>query len=253
MIRHVALALLVSLALPAQTVRVIKFSEAIAFRMGRVTSNRIVHPDMGAKNITLNYSTTGPGDEFAQHTHGDSDDTILILQGAGDMRQGESRRPFSQGQSAWVPGGQIHGTITTQPDTHMISFQTPPDLILYTGARDSSRPGAAPPKGLITPGAIQYFDFAGKNGLFAHPGTGAPRIAAAHYKLRPGEKLPVSVAAGAEMVLFVWKGSITVSAQGARHQAAATDAVFARGPASFEVVSTGESVVIQAQAPPPTH
>src|SRR5580658_620428 len=78
----------------AQSVRVIKLSEGQAFHMGRVTSTRVVQPDVGAKRLTLNFSVSQDGREFSQHVHDYSDDTILILQGQADLRQGDSRHPF---------------------------------------------------------------------------------------------------------------------------------------------------------------
>src|ERR1044071_8363655 len=154
----------------AQNVRVIRFSESIPFHMGEVTSRRIVHPDIGAKKTTLNFSVSKPGAEFAQHVHDYSTDTILVLEGEVDLRQGDSRHRFKAGECAFVPMGQIHGTITAGTgEATMISFQNPPDLILYTGARDSKRPGAAPPKGVITPGAVKYINFGDKNGFFTSP------------------------------------------------------------------------------------
>lgn len=243
-----------TLCAQAQTLRVVRFAEAKPFRMGKVTSNRLVHPDMGARHLTLNFSISEPGNEFAQHVHDYSDDTILILEGQGDLRQGDSRRTFFAGQSAFVPSGQIHGTITTgASNAVMISFQTPPDLVLYTGARDSSLPGAAAPKGVVTPGAVRYVDYAARNGLFAHPGMGAPRIAASHRRLAPGEKFSASVRPGGEQVLFVWKGAIAVTAKDRQERAGERDAVFVSGPLEVEVRndSPGPAVVIQAQAPPP--
>lgn len=169
----------------AQTVRVIRFAESLPFHMGNVTSRRIVHPDMGAKRTTLNYSVSRDGAEFSQHVHDHSDDTILVLQGRMDLRQGDSRTPFRAGECAFVPAGQIHGTITTGAgETIMISFQTPPDLVLYTGARDSSKPGAARPEGVITPGAVKKVDFAGQNGQFTNPAMGSAGVSAAHRKLK---------------------------------------------------------------------
>src|SRR5688572_32980763 len=117
-------------AAEAQSVRVIRFAEGKPFQMGKVTSRRIVHPELGAKNLTLNYSVSQAGSEFSQHVHDQSDDTILVLHGEVDLRQGDSRKPFRTGQCAFVPAGQIHGTITTGAgDNVMISFQTPPDLV----------------------------------------------------------------------------------------------------------------------------
>lgn len=203
--------LLVCLALTyhcAAEMRVIRFSESQQFRMGNMVSNRIVHPAMGAKLLTFNLSESDPGDEFAQHLHDESDDTILVLEGAADLRQGDSRRRVPAGQAAFVPPRQIHGTVTTDPKTVMVSFQTPPDFALYSGARDPSRGATDLSKGAITPGAVKYFDFASRDGVFLGPGVGAARVKAAHYRLRPGAERTIAASAGAERVLFVWAGSI---------------------------------------------
>jgi mannose-6-phosphate isomerase-like protein (cupin superfamily) len=236
----------------AQTVRVMRFSEGKPFQMGKVTSRRIVHPDMGAKQTTLNYSVSQDGSEFSQHVHDHSDDTILVLQGQMDLRQGDSRVPYHAGECAFVPAGQIHGTITTgSGDTVMISFQTPPDLVLYTGARDSSKPGAAPPKGVITPGAVKKVEFAKKNGFFTGPSMGAQRGAGAHWKLKRSEHFTADVPAGAEQVLFVWKGALKLKDKSASYAAGEKDAVFISGPAHLEVTADAdESTIIQIQAPP---
>ncbi len=237
----------------AQSVRVIKLSEGQAFHMGKVTSTRVVQPDVGAKRLTLNFSVSQDGREFSQHVHDYSDDTILILQGQADLRQGDSRRPFHAGQCAFVPTGQIHGTITTgEGDTIMISFQVPPDLVLYTGARDSSKPGAAPPKGVITPGAVKFVDFASKNGFFTGPAMGSKRAAAAHRVLKQGETFVDDVGAGGEGLLFVWKGAIRVK-DGARvYNAGERDTVFISGAKHLEVAgdSAQPAEVIQVLAPP---
>ena len=244
------LPLLCSAIASSQTVRILKFAEAKSFQMGKVVSKRIVHPEMGARQITLNYSPTVAGHEFSQHVHDSSDDTIVIFMGQADLRQGDSRHRFKAGESVFVPAGQIHGTVTAEDGTEMISFQTPPDMALYTGARDSSKAGAAPPKGVITPGAVKYVNFAAKNGLFMHPGVGARRIAAGHRRLAPGEFLSQSVGDGAEAVVFVWKGSVQAAGAGA---AGERDAVFVQGPATLELRNTSgvEAEIVHAMAPPP--
>ena len=175
-------------------VRVLRFSEAKQFRMGTVVARRMVHPELGAKRLTLNHAISQPGNEFSQHVHDGCDDTILVLEGEADLRQGDTKRRMTAGQAAFVPAGQIHGTITTGTGAVMISFQTPPDMVLYTGERDSSRPGAAAPEGAITAGAVKFTNFAEKNGFFIHPGMGAQRVAVAHWKLGPGEKFSTSEA-----------------------------------------------------------
>jgi quercetin dioxygenase-like cupin family protein len=251
-----ALALAAFAATPvarAQGVKVVRFSESIPFQMGEVTSRRIVHPGIGAKKTTLNYSVSKPGDEFAQHVHDDSDDTILVLQGEVDLRQGDSRTRFAAGHCAFVPSGQIHGTITAGTgEAIMISFQTPPDFVLYTGARDSKKPGAAPPKGVITPGAVKYLRFADKDGPVTSPATGASRGAFAHRKLGPAQTFRAKVVPESEHLLFVWSGSIRVKDSAGTYTAGEKDTVFITGPAEVEVTAApqGQTTVIHVQAPP---
>src|SRR5215469_5801241 len=48
-----------------QSIRIVKFSEGKPFQMGKVTSRSIVHPDLGAKRLTLNYSASENGSEFS--------------------------------------------------------------------------------------------------------------------------------------------------------------------------------------------
>jgi quercetin dioxygenase-like cupin family protein len=237
----------------AQTVRVVRFSEGAPFQMGEVTARRIVHPGTGAKKTTLNYSLSKPGAEFAQHVHDYSDDTILVLQGEVDLRQGDSRKRFRTGECAFVPAGQIHGTVTAGTgEAIMISFQNPPDLVLYTGARDSKRPGAAPPQGVITPGAVKFLNFAGKNGLVTSPAMGSQRAAFAHRKLKPAETFKTKVEAEGEQLLFVWRGSIQVKDKSGVYSAGEKDTVFITGPAQLEATAgpEPETTVIQVHAPP---
>jgi quercetin dioxygenase-like cupin family protein len=237
----------------AQPVRVIRFSEGKPFQMGEVTSRRIVHPGIGAKKTTLNYSVSKPGAEFAQHVHDYSDDTILVLQGEVNLRQGSSLRLFRAGECAFVPTGQIHGTVTAGTgEAIMISFQNPPDLILYTGARDSKKPGAEPPKGVITPGAVKFLNFANQHGYVTSPAMGSQRAAFAHRKLRPSETFQTDVKAEGEQFLFVWKGSIQVKDNAGSYAAGEKDTVFVTGPAKLEVTAgpEPETTIIHVQAPP---
>ena len=243
--------LVLSPGLMAQ-VRVVRFAESVPFQMGEVTSRRIIHPGLGAKNTTLNLSVSKPGNEFAQHVHDYSDDTILVLDGEVNLRQGESLRLFKAGECAFVPTGQIHGTVTAgKGEATMISFQNPPDLILYTGARDSKKPGAAPPKGIITPGAVKYVNFGAKNGPFTDRKLGSARASGVHRKLKRGEKFRTSVAEGGEQVLFVWRGALKARDQKTTYSAGERDTIFVQGAAALEVTGDAEGVteIIQIQAP----
>lgn len=233
------------------SVRVIRFAEGKPFHMGKVTSMRIVSPETGAKRLTLNYSHSDKDAEFSQHVHDHSDDTILVLQGKADLRQGPARTPMQAGTCAFIPSGQIHGTITTAPDTVMISTQVPPDLVLYTGARDSSKPGAAPPKGVITPGAVKYVTFSDANGFFVNSQIGAQRVAVARRVLKKNESLKTEINHG-EQLLFVWKGAIDATAVNATYKIGEKDTIFVAGTGTVEMrgASDEPAIVIQVQAPP---
>jgi quercetin dioxygenase-like cupin family protein len=237
--------------LNAQSVRIIRFSEGKPFQMGKVTSYRIVHPDLGARRLTLNYSTSEPGFEFSQHVHDGSDDTIVVLEGAGDLRQGGTRTPIPAGVCAFVPAGQVHGTITTAAGTTMISFQTPPDMVLYTGARDSAKTGVAP-QGQITPGAVKYIPFGNAQGFFVHPGTGSQRVAVARRVLRRGATIETGIAVRGEQLLFVWKGAASVSHGRSDYDLREKDTAFITGPATVMLrgASDTPAIVFEVQAPP---
>ena len=253
-LQSIAVLAMLPAALSAQAVRVIPFDESKPFQMGSVTSRRIVHPDLGAKKTTLNYSVSKPGAEFAQHVHDGCDDTILVLQGEVNLKQGSSLHLFKAGEVAFIPAGQIHGTVTAgSGEAVMISFQNPPDLILYTGARDSSKAGGAPPKGDITPGAVKYLRFDDKNGSFTSPTMGSNGGAGAHRILKPNESFKTKVPAGGEQVLFVWKGAIAVKDRSGKYEAREKDTIFVQGPAELTVSGVpgpAETRVIQIQAPP---
>jgi mannose-6-phosphate isomerase-like protein (cupin superfamily) len=248
MMKPLCLAFIFSSMVHAQTIRVIKLSEAKSFGMANGTSMRILQPSVGAKKLSLNYSSTQPGREFQQHVHQYSDDTILILQGQSDLRQGSRRTPIRAGQCAFVPAGQIHGTVTTAPDTVSISFQVPPDLAIYRGTQDSSKP----PDGVITPGAVKFVDFGTMNGYFISPAKGMPHASAARRILKLGERFTTTVDRDAEQLLFVWKGALLVNNNGSQYDAGERDTVFVCGPARLDVraVTKQDTVVIQVQAPP---
>ena len=233
--------------------RVITLADAVSFKMGRIEGKRMVYPDMGAKKLTFNYIESQPGDEFPQHVHDYSDDTFLVLEGQVDVRQGESRRHLGTGHAAFVPNGQIHGTITTGTGKALlISFQAPPDLKLYSGERDSSKPGAKQPVGVITPGAVQLLEFQNKNGFFLHRGLGSQRVAVAYRTLKPGEEFQADLPASGEGLLFVWKGGVTVRQGQSPHRLEETNLLFATDAGKVLVKNTtaAPSIVVQVQSPP---
>ncbi len=236
--------------LASGAVRVLKLSDGEPFVMGKVDSRRLIRPDMGARKLTLNYSVFQPGFEFPQHVHPRSDDIFLVLQGQADVRQGDWRKPLKVGQAVFVPAGQIHGGISSGEGTSiLISFQCPPDEVLYTGDRDSSKAGAAKPVGVITPGAVKFVDFAARNGVFLGPKQGSTKATAAHWKLRPGEKLAIANPADGEQFLFVWQGRLTLRRTEGAVEVGERETAFITGNESLKAVNPGptDAIVIQVR------
>ena len=115
-----------------------------AFRMGKGSNWRIVHPEMGARRLTLNHGLHEPGQEFTQHLHDESEDMIVVLEGGGSVRRGDVYTPIEAGEGIFVPVGEVHGTVNdTGAPARLISFQSPPDPALYAGKRDHGA-GASP-------------------------------------------------------------------------------------------------------------
>jgi quercetin dioxygenase-like cupin family protein len=115
---------------------IVKLKEGIKFPMGDGHTTKVIYPEMGAKNITLNYIAFGPGQEFPQHDHGESEDVFVILEGSGVLKQGEEERPIEAGDVVHVPAGEMHGTVAGPQGMVCVSCQAPPDHKLYSGQRE---------------------------------------------------------------------------------------------------------------------
>jgi mannose-6-phosphate isomerase-like protein (cupin superfamily) len=140
------------------------------FRMGKGLNWRVVHPDMGASQLTLNHGLHAPGQEFTQHVHGEPEDLIVVLEGGGSLRQGERYTSIRRGEAVFVPGGEVHGTVnTTGESARLMSFQSPPDMALYRGERD--RGGAETPRPPAAHrSAVQIVDMSKGGPVFGRPG-----------------------------------------------------------------------------------
>jgi len=112
--------------------KIFKLSEGKRFSMGRGSTSRILSPEEGVKNLTLNYAKFEPGQAFAQHIHKYSEDVIVVLKGKGKIRVESKNYPIEEGDVIYVPPRERHGTIA---DSAMIMFscQAPPDPDLYRG------------------------------------------------------------------------------------------------------------------------
>ncbi len=128
--------------------QILNLQSGMPFQMGKGKNWRVVHPDMGSKQLTLNHGHHAPGQEFTQHYHDVSEDAIVVLEGGGAIRQGNVYTPISAEDVIFVPAGEIHGTVnTTEQMARLISFQAPPDMALYRGERDTPNEIPTPQQG----------------------------------------------------------------------------------------------------------
>ncbi|MBD3181111.1 cupin domain-containing protein [Candidatus Poribacteria bacterium] len=150
---------------------ILNLEKGIFFQMGKGQNWRVVHPDMGAEQITLNHSKHDAGHEFPQHTHGNTEDVFVILDGGVSVRQGEIYTPVNAGDAVFVPAGEVHGTVnTTDKQARLISFQAPPDMALYRGERNvtpNQRP--KPQSGHIS--SVQISSISKGGPIFGKPGN----------------------------------------------------------------------------------
>ena len=110
------------------------------FTMGDGTNWKVVFPEMGAQNITLNYVEHAPGVTFTPHVHEVSEDVIMVLSGSGTIVSGDETLSFEAGDVLYVPAGVLHGTTNTGDEPLiMFSCQAPPDRDLYSGKKDLRR------------------------------------------------------------------------------------------------------------------
>jgi quercetin dioxygenase-like cupin family protein len=206
----------------------------VRFAMGKVDSRRVVHPDMGARQLTLNYSLSQRGMEFPQHTHDESEDLFLVMEGGVDVRQGDSYSPLYEGEAAFIPGGEVHGTITTSHFAALISFQSPPDMKLYSGDRDSSKQAAAPVPADGHVSGVRLVDLKRASPVFCSPGVwrsvssaakGAKHLGVDFVWLNAGDTVEMPPTA-AEEVWVVVRGQVGAASGDQQQTLAAKDVVF---------------------------
>ena len=241
--------------------RLIRLQDGKRFQMGGGDSRRLVDPDVGASLITLNYSVFQPGHEFPQHIHDASADVFIVLEGGVSVRQGDAYTPITVADLAYIPAGEVHGTVNqTAAEATLISFQSPPDTALYRGERDPSVTGAAPkpPAGHVS--QVQIKTLTGGQAVSAEghrtwtpvsPSMGAQEMTLLYCELEPGASLPVPGTQGAESVWFVWSGQVSLEAGGEGHEMPERSAAFVPAGEGQVVTNTGTSAarLIRCQAP----
>ena len=210
--------------------------QAAAFQMGKGDSRNLVGPSTGAQDITLNYSVFQPGEEFPQHFHDGSADIFIVLEGGVSVRQGDVYTPIHEGQFAYVPSPEVHGTVnTTDAQATLISFQAPPDQALYRGERDPSHTGETPrpPENHRTQVRIDHLNSGNaspegetKAWAPASPATGTAEMKLDYFELGEGGQVETPASSDKESVWFVWSGEVTITAGGESLQAATYEGAF---------------------------
>jgi len=111
--------------------KMFKLREGKKFNMGEGDTRRILSPEEGVKNLTLNYAKFQARQEFVQHVHKHSEDVIVVLKGRGEIKVEGKNYPIEEGDVIYVPPGEKHGTIAGDQDMILFSCQAPPDPELY--------------------------------------------------------------------------------------------------------------------------
>ena len=231
--------------------QILNLEKGESFQMGKGRNWRVIHPDMGAKQITLNHSLHSAGQEFTQHTHGETEDAIVILEGGTSLRQGDRLTPMVAGEVAYVPCNEVHGTVnTTEYTTRLMSFQSPPDMALYRGERDSSSEAIPRPQ----PGhssAVQISDMTKGGPVFGKScnwrsvisaDRGAKHLALDYIQLDAGQGFQ-HVPGQTEGVYVLLNGQVEVESDGEHWELVAHDVIFIGSGDKFSLSHRGDGPV----------
>jgi len=227
------------------------------FKMGKGQNWRVVHPDMGASQLTLNHGIHGPGHEFTQHIHDESEDFFVVLEGGVSVRQGDMFTPINAGDGVFVPRGEVHGTVnTTDSPARLMSFQSPPDLALYRGERDRAAGETPKPK----PGhrsAVQIITLSKGGPVFGKPGDwrcvvsperGSKHLLAFYIRLAAGDSF-VQEPVAAETIYVLTEGKLEIADGDGTRPLSADDVVFLKPGDGVSLARTVEGatlIVVQA-------
>ncbi len=233
--------------------RFIHLQDGAVFHMGQGFSRRLISPDDGEQNITLNYSLFEGGQEFPQHFHDISADIFIVLQGSVSVRQGDHYTPIGEGDFVYIPPGEVHGTINhTQDKANLISFQSPPDPALYRGERDPSQTGvmpapAAPGESAVRIESLWQSDPAvqadSRSWCAASPAWGAREMTLTYLELDPGACLVQPGQGGGDSVIFVWQGTAGVTCHEETGSLSHGDSVLLAPGEGCTVTNAGDSVL----------
>ena len=227
--------------------QILNLEKGTYFQMGKGQNWRVVHPDMGAKQLTLNHGLHAPGNEFTQHTHGEPEDAIVVLEGNVSLRQGDILTPVAAGEVIFIPSNEVHGTVnTSDKQARVMSFQSPPDMALYRGERDQSASTIPKPKEGHRSG-VQITSMSKGGPVFGKPGNwrsivsaerGAKHLALDYIELDSGEGFQHSSGKTEEIYVLI-SGAARMQADGEQHNLQAHDVIFLNAGDIFSLSQSG--------------
>ena len=230
--------------------QILNLESGTLFQMGKGKNWRVVHPDMGARQLTLNHGQHAPGQEFTQHIHDKSEDMIVVLEGGGHIRQGDVYTPITAGDGIFVPAREVHGTVnTTDKPARLISFQSPPDMALYRGERDHPSQAPKPEPGhrsgvqviVMTKGS-PAFDKPGNCRSVASPQKGSQHLALDRIQLDAGEGF-THERISTEAIYVLVDGQAEARANGQTWALTAKDVIFLEPEDTFSLLQIGSEPV----------
>lgn len=77
-------------------------------RGGQVSYLLLAKGEFGSSRLAITWVEGGPGSEQQVHTHADSEQVYVIVQGRGVMRVGDERQPVEKGDLVFIPPGSGH-------------------------------------------------------------------------------------------------------------------------------------------------
>ena len=228
--------------------QILNLESGTPFTMGKGQNWRVVHPDMGSKQLTLNHGLHASGQEFTQHYHDYSEDAIVVLEGGGAIRQGDVYTPIRAGDMIFVPAGEIHGTVnTTDKQARLISFQSPPDMALYRGERDHAADKTPTPQSGHRSN-VQVITMAKAGPVFGKPGDwrsvvsddkGSEHLLVDYIQLDAGETFTHEPTT-AEAIYVLTNGKAEVKADGHESTIEDRDVLFLSPGDTFSLTQLGE-------------
>jgi len=227
--------------------QILNLERGTFFQMGKGQNWRVVHPDMGAKQLTLNHGLHAPGNEFTQHVHGEPEDAIVILEGRVSLRQGNALTPVDAGEVVFVPSYEVHGTVNTSNEqARVMSFQSPPDMALYRGERDQSAEVTPKPKDGHR-SAVQIMSMSKGGPVFGKPGDwrsvvsadrGAKHLALDFIQLGAGGGFQHDPGKTEEIYVIIG-GEAAVQADGKKCDLQSHDVIFLNAGDTFSLSQSG--------------